>query len=248
MLDPETLFAVWDVETTGLDPEKDRVVEVAAVLCSPTQILGRQSSLVNPEMKIPSQASAIHHLTNKHVDSAPLFGEAMKSFKSLMMEPPAAYVAHKVDNDSAFIPLKRAPWVCTLRLARKLLPELKAHNLQFLRYELGLDVPDDVPVHRAEGDAYVTAKLLQHLLKLVPTGINGTEALAAFANEPIILVTVAFGKHKDKKWSEVPKDYLRWLSEQPGFNTKDRDLRDTVNHYLGAARVRKPATDDDDPF
>lgn len=240
-------FAVWDVETTGTDPTTDRVVDVGLVLCSSTKIIGRMSTLVNPGIKIPSEASAVHHITAKHVADAPPIEKAMPLFKQLLSEPPDAYVAHKAEFDSSFIPLKRAPWLCTLRLAKKLLPHLPKHSNQYLRYELNLDVPDDIPVHRAEADALVTAKLLQHLLTLVPARIKTVEELAAYANEPILMEICNFGKHKGKKWSEIPRDYLKWLADQPDFGKKDRDLKDTVFHYLGApAPVREPY--DDDPF
>jgi exodeoxyribonuclease X len=243
-------FAVWDVETTGTDYAKDRVVDVGVVLCSATEIIGRMSTLVNPGIKIPSEASAIHHITAKHVADAPPIEKAMPLFKQLLSEPPDAYVAHKAEFDSSFIPLKRAPWLCTLRLARKLLPHLPKHGNQYLRYELNLDVPDDIPVHRAEADALVTAKLLQYLLPLVPARIKTIADLVAFTNEPIVLEVCNFGKYRGKKWSEVPVDYLQWLSRQDDFETKDRDLRDTVNYYLkpGAPRGCKQAPLDDDPF
>jgi exodeoxyribonuclease X len=235
---------VWDVETTGLDPTKDRIVEVAVTVCTPTQIIGHHSSLVNPGMKIPPEASAVHHIVNKHVASAPPIEAVMPTFAKLLQEPPAAYVAHNAATDSSFLSLKRAPWVCTLRLARRLLPDLPKHSNKYLRYALELDVPEDIQAHRALSDTIVTAKLLQYLLPKLPASIKTAEDLRAYAEETVLLTTVNFGKHKGRKWSEVPRDYLTWLSNQPDFKTKDRDLRDTVLFYLGD-HGNAP---DDEPF
>ena len=62
---------VLDCETTGTDFENDKVVEVGGVLLDGNEVVMTYESLVNPGIPIPPRASAVHHLTDKHVHIAP---------------------------------------------------------------------------------------------------------------------------------------------------------------------------------
>lgn len=235
----EAHFSVWDTETTGLDPVADAVVEVACVVCTPAKILGSHGTLVNPGRSIPAEASAVHHITDRHVEGMVSLDVAMLGFGFLFDRIPvasAAYVAHNAAFDAPFLPmLRRSPWLCTLRLARHLLPELPKHTNQFLRYHFQLEVPEaeGLAAHRAVADAAVTARLLQHLLTLLPSDVETVEQLVEFSARPALLKTCYFGKHKGTPWAEIPKDYLQWMRRQADFETKDPDQRHTVLFHLG---------------
>jgi DNA polymerase III epsilon subunit-like protein len=71
----DATFAVIDVETTGIDPSVDRVVEVACAVVRDGKETDAFSSLINPGRSIPPAASAVHHLTNRHVQNAPSLGD-----------------------------------------------------------------------------------------------------------------------------------------------------------------------------
>lgn len=64
-------YIAFDVETTGLSPMNDKIIEVAAVLFENGEIIKGYSSLVNPEVFIPYSATAINHITNEMVKDAP---------------------------------------------------------------------------------------------------------------------------------------------------------------------------------
>lgn len=84
------------------------------------------------------------------------------------------------------------------------------------------------PPHRAGPDAYVTAFILRELIDQAPI-----EDLVRWSSGPALLARVGFGKHRGKRWSEVPADYLDWLINKSG--TDDRDVRATAKHYLKQA-------------
>lgn len=229
MLVKETIFGVVDVETTGLDHEKDQIVEMA-ILSSCVSGLGTStwSSLFKPTIPIPAMASSIHHITDEDVAHANQWSD------SYIHEYPA-YAAHNAEFDNGFLKLKQ-PIVCTMRLAQKLWPDLESYGNQFLRYHLKLNPPleSNDKTHRALPDAIVTASLLVHELNEVisrsKAGEGATvEDLVKWIEAPMLLTTCRFGKHKGKLWAEVPKDYLRWILKS--FEDADRDTIHTAQHY-----------------
>ena len=225
----EAEFVVIDVETTGLDPATDAVVEIAAVRYRPKdEVIGPVwQTLVNPRRPIPPTASAIHGITDAMVAHAPGPDEAWLEFHRFVGDD-AVLVAHNAAFDRSFLPIAYAErsWLCTMRLAKHLWPEAPAYSNQGLRYWLGVDVPATM-AHRAADDALVTAYLLHEALMqyrlLEPRGEDrSVETLLDYAASPIEVPTMPFGKHQGKPLAEVPPDYVRWLLSQPDV---DPDLR-----------------------
>lgn len=242
MLISEALFGVVDVETTGLDPAVDRVVECAIVGCCQLRNLSDTSkaawsALFSPGISIPPAASAIHHLTDEDV-------QGCEDFKTAEVDEFDIYAAHNAEFESKFIPqIKAKPIICTMRMAKKLWPTLDSFSNQFLRYQLKLNIPAHIKsrsMHRAFPDAYVTAVLLQaelDELEKVKPQIKTVEELVQWLAKPTLLYRCNFGKHgpKDGKpgllWSEVPTNYLDWMNKN--MTDMDADLAFTVRHYLG---------------
>lgn len=232
----KAVFFVVDTETTGLNPVSDRICEVAGLRLSlEGGELGRVESLVNPGRPVPPEASAIHHLTDLDLVHAPALDLVMPR---LLWDPFDAWAAHNAAFDFSFLPAGSRPALCTLRLARKLLSDLPKHGNQYLRYALPLEVPEakGLPAHRALADVLVTAALLRFLVAEAVRrhpGLRTLDQLLAFAREPLVLTTCRFGsKHRDKPWSEVPKDYLAWMLRE--VKDLDPDTRFTVEHWLKA--------------
>jgi exodeoxyribonuclease X len=231
----ELTYLVVDTETTGLDPRADRVVSVAGVWTRPGQgEVRRHSSLVDPGIPIPAEASAIHHIVDRHVQGAPSLAAVLPAYQGADFD---AYVAHNAAFDFGFLPDQGRPVLCTLRLAKKLWPDLPRHGNQYLRYALGLEVTEaeGLAAHEALADALVTARLLLRELQTIREralpGLDTLAQLIAWADAPNLQETCRFGsKHRGTPWRLVPKDYLKWMQRE--VKDMDADLRFTVQHYL----------------
>lgn len=226
----QTRFVVLDTETTGLNPDVDRVVDVALVELLDGRIDTIYESLVHPERVIPPDASAVHHITYKHVKDAPPWTKVQGHVE--WGTEGAIVAAHNAKFDSGFVRLPN-PWLCTYRLAKHLWPELAHHSNQYLRYYFGLDV-EDVSVHRAQGDAFVTAHVLRfEIAEYLRSGApDDAEALLAFAESPITVHTMPFGKHRGVPLQDVPKSYLEWALGN--LTDLDDDLKWSMETVLGA--------------
>ena len=227
---------VVDVETTGLDPSADRIVEIAVVGVDFERRCYRKlfHSLVDPEIPIPPEASAVHHITTAMVaGQAPSLDRIRPDLEALA-DPAIPFATHNAAFDSAFlkptVPAWTSPWICTLRIARHLWPDAPSHGNQALRYRLDLNVPGNHPPHRALGDAIATAALL---VRQVETA-GSVKRLLELSRQPALQRRVPFGKHRGRLWSEVPPDYLDWAARQ---DWDDPDLAHTIRaarkgHFL----------------
>lgn len=107
---------VVDFETTGFDPQKERAVEVAAVLVSGRKI-EKFESLINPGIPIPPEASAIHHLIAEDLTDAPTWAEVKPKILAMEFD---VIVAHNAPFDMGFMAHdggapKGKPVICTWR-------------------------------------------------------------------------------------------------------------------------------------
>lgn len=156
-------YAVVDVETTGFSPVNDRIVEVACVAVEGERLVDRWSTLVNPGIPIPLHATAVHGITDDMVRDAPSFAQ-IRSVLRRRCEGRVA-VAHSARFDVGFLGPECVDFaLCTLRLARALVPEAPNHKNQTLRAFLGIDriARECFVAHRALGDATITAHVLIH--------------------------------------------------------------------------------------
>lgn len=162
------VFTVFDVETTGLSPRSDRIVELALVRSDASgQIVDSWSSRFNPNR--PVGATHIHGITDADVASAPRFHEAASVIVSALRG--TTLVAHNASFDVAFLQrelglagwdLPTLPTYCTLKASTHYLPQLSRRRLAECCEAAG------VPLHHAHsalGDATATAHLLHSYLK-----------------------------------------------------------------------------------
>lgn len=170
-LTPPTLpFSVVDVETTGLSGSKDRIIEIAVVHCSPDgSITGEWSSLVDPG-RDPGPTH-IHGITASDLVGAPTFADIAAELSERLVG--TMITAHNLSFDSSFLQheFDRAaiappsePALCTLELARIVLPDQRSHSLAACAAALGIAHPD---AHRALPDTRVTAEVLRSMLRIL---------------------------------------------------------------------------------
>lgn len=185
----DAIFAIVDVETTGLTPE-DRITEVAALRIRGDIVLDRFQSLVNPQIHIPMVAAAVSGIDDAMVADAPKFSQVWPSLERVLAG--AVLVAHNAPFDLHFLSAERkraglaadpiAPVLDTLRLARNLL-ELPRYSLAALGAALQLE---HEPAHRAMADVLATAALLQRLIAHLAPGSRTLEDLL-HAQDPVVV-------------------------------------------------------------
>lgn len=156
-------YIVIDVETTGLSPDDDRIIEVAAVKCENDRIVDSFHSLINPGRRIPSNVTKLTGIKNADVAGAPDMDTVAPELSEFIDNLPL--VAHNANFDIKFIAnaFKRAGvskgmlYIDTLVLARNAFPDMPNHKLSTLINELGL--LDHEQEHRAMSDVEATQRL-----------------------------------------------------------------------------------------
>lgn len=231
----------FDTETTG-NTEKDYLCQIAYKHGAESFV-----GLYKPPIKIPPEASAIHHISNKMVQDKPAFSESgdREKIKDLFENENSVLVAHNAPFDLAVIKkegIEPKNFICTLRLARYLDPEAKIgrYNLQYLRYLLEIEI--DATAHDALGDVLVLEKLYERLKdKLAKeerlSGEKTVERMIEISSHPSLFKYMNFGKYNGKEISEIAKidpGYLEWLLVQKMESEQiDEDWIYTLKHYLG---------------
>lgn len=179
----ELSFAVVDVETTGGGPHRGhRMTEIAIVHVDNGEIVDEFASLLNPGRSIPPMISSLTGITAEMVDGAPFFEHVADLVLERLRD--RVFVAHNAQFDRGFVraelaeALGEAPALtplCTVQMARGLLPRLRRRNLDALTRYFGIPIHGR---HRAAGDALATARVLLRLLdEAALQGIHDLTAL-----------------------------------------------------------------------
>lgn len=231
-------IAVVDTETTGLDPEKDKVVEFAATIIDvgKRKIVETFEAFCSPgQTPISIEARATHHITDEELEGAKDLSEVLADAP---LDDVDFFCAHNAAFDRQFVKYGNdMKWLCTYRSAMHVWPDAPRHTNQILRYYLeglnkklyatkkGQEIMK-LPPHRALPDTWVTAHILLALLEgKEPRDIH------VLTNSPVLLKVCRFGKHAGTEWKKVPRDYLAWIIRTGDF---DADVMHTARHYSGA--------------
>lgn len=164
VLDPNQIYVVVDVETTGGRAGNHRLTEIGAVKMQGGEIIDEWQSLLNPQRHIPPNITRLTGITNQMVARTPLFHEIADSFAEFMGE--AIFAAHNVNFDYGFISMEykrmgrrfRHPKICTVASMRKLYPGHRSYSLKNLCADYEIDLTTH---HRALCDARAAAELLK---------------------------------------------------------------------------------------
>jgi DNA polymerase-3 subunit epsilon len=223
------IFVCLDCETTGLETDKDRIIEIGLVRFNFDETLDSFETLIDPQMPIPEASTAIHHITDPMVKAKPKIQEILPKIFEFIGK--SIIVGHGITNDIAFIcsaakqhnvPCKLAshPYLDTLRMAR-LYGESPINSLEKLRQHFNIQ---EEGAHRAMNDVIVNIEVFKYLAKRYKT----TEQIVNRLKSPIQLKTMPLGKHKGRIFSEIPVEYLRWAVNQ----NFDQDLMFTLKTEL----------------
>jgi DNA polymerase-3 subunit epsilon len=169
----DVTFAVVDVETTGTQATAgDRITEIAIVLVRAGEVREVYSQLVNPERPIPPYITTLTRITWDMVRDQPCFRHVAPHVVERLRG--AVFVAHNAAFDWRFVSeeLRRGvgyelsgPRLCTVRLAKALLPDLPRRSLDHLTRYFNIEIGHEAR-HRAAGDALATAQALCRLVRI----------------------------------------------------------------------------------
>lgn len=157
-------LAIVDLETTGADPNRDSITEIAILITEGDQLVTQWSSLVNPQRPIPERIQELIGITDAMVATAPSFAELADEVRARLAD--TLFVAHNARFDygflrSAFERLGQswdAPVLCTVKLSRALNPQFPRHGLDALIERGGYAIDAR---HRALDDAQIVWRFLQ---------------------------------------------------------------------------------------
>ncbi len=221
-------FVMADTETTGLNPEIDRVIELAMRNWSVDSTLqwgDRYECLFDPGMKIPPVAMATHHITNKMLEGCPSLESEQAKIIDFVGDAPL--VAYNADYDKSMLPfLQNKRWIDVQRLAMNVwhigqLNEdgfaLTSFKQQELRYWLGFyEVDGDA--HRADADIQVTGLIWNKgIRQLLENGFpDDYDTFLFFLSSPIQHKTIPFGPFSGQKPEELSTDQIRSMFNSEG--------------------------------
>ena len=172
----EDELVVMDTETTGVDSERDALIEISACVLRGAEVLDTFDTFVDPRRPIPAEIVALTGITQGDVEDSPDPGAAVGQFAAFAAGRPI--VAHNARFDRGFV-MRQAQggsiseeWMDSLALANIVLPRLKSHKLPDLARAFGLEGA----THRADDDVAALAALWPILVAGVyalPAGMAG---------------------------------------------------------------------------
>lgn len=211
----EQTFVCLDCETTGLDANQDRIIEVAAVRFTVNETLAECESLIDPECVIPETSIAIHHITPEMVQGKPKIHDYLPQLLELIGSHILVGHGIKFDMDIIAASAARANIPCkiqhnryidTLRLARHY-GESPINSLEQLRKHFNIE---EEGAHRAMNDVIVNMDVFKFLAKPYKTVEQIFDVLA----RPAAMKIMPLGKHKGRPLTEVPLQFLLWAANK----------------------------------
>ena len=222
-------FLCLDCESTGLDPENDRMIEVAAVIFTFDNIIDTFETLINPERPIPRESQEIHNISEQMVHNKPKFAEILPSLLKFIDNHiivghgigfDISLIANEVRRTNKCCSIENSTFIDTLRLAR-LYGDSPLNSLDKLRQHFNLQYEG---AHRAMNDVIVNIEVFKKL----STSFKTTEQLLQRLTRPIAIKTMPLGKHKGRKFEDVPAEYLQWAARK----NFDQDLLFSIRSEL----------------
>lgn len=166
----DSIFIIFDLETTGLDPKLDYIIEIGAQKFKGFELIDEFSTLIRPVDEVKELTKHTMTLTGLTIDmlqNSPRIESVLPRFLQFIQD--GILVAHNADFDFSFI--KEAstkigidldwPCYCTIKLSKMILPELQSRNLDALANHFGFTFEAR---HRSIGDVKVTAEVMKAML------------------------------------------------------------------------------------
>ena len=161
-------YVVFDLETTGISPKTDEVVEISAVKVEHGKVTDEFSTLVNPKQRIPYGASRVNGITDDMVAEAPFFEQVLEEFLEFIEG--FVLVGHNIarfdmnflyrDVEKYFERSLPNDYIDTLQMARRELPNLEHHRLTDLAEYYGISAEG---AHRALNDCWMNQQVFEKM-------------------------------------------------------------------------------------
>ena len=219
-----------DLETTGVNLSQDRIVEIALMKILPDGTQQRKRRLVNPQMPIPAEASAVHGITDDMVRDAPLFRDIAADVRQALDNCDlAGYNSNRFDWPMLMEEFLRAGLEFDLAGRRMLDVQRIFHVMEprtltaALRFYCSEELTD---AHSAEADVTATWKVFDAQLARYPNLGNTVDSVMQFLGDDEIVdfarrfvmekgvETFSFGKHKGRPVADVLRSepqYYDWM-------------------------------------
>ena len=235
-------FAIVDIETTGLYHQGHGITEISVVHLDENGIRPAFSGLIDPERNIPQNITRLTGIDDNMVSEAISLEEALPEVLSALED--RIFVAHNVNFDYQFLKsafekhgkgfnFKR---ICSLRYARKMVPELRSHRLSLLCRHFEIT---NHARHRAYGDAMATAELFQSLMRL-DSDLNILQKLLSRSDHHRVLPANLDEKDVLNLPDAPGVYYFFGKTSKPIYIGKARSLKKRVlSHFTGAGSSRR---------
>ncbi|MBN1587529.1 MAG: 3'-5' exonuclease [Candidatus Omnitrophica bacterium] len=179
-------FVILDLETTGLGADRCRVIEIGMVEVRGSKVTDTYTTLIDPGCPIPSFITGITGIRSEMLRGAPRFEQVAAPVGEFLDR--GLMVAHNAPFDFRFISaeferagqVRRPDHLCTVRMARRLVPELRSCSLDSLMRHFEIRLQENKR-HRALGDALATARIFIQLCRLT---LNPDELIGSLVRSP----------------------------------------------------------------
>lgn len=248
----------FDLETTGTNVTHDRIVEISLIKVLPTGEEMERTRRINPEMPIPAEATAVHHITDADVANEPTFKQIAKSLAEMFTDCDiAGFNSNRFDIPLLLEEFHRAGIVLDMAKTRLVDVQTIYHKMEprnlsaAYRYYCGKNLED---AHSASADTRATLEVLKAQLDRYPDLVNDVKSLSEFsshgrnvdfagrlvyndANKEVI----NFGKYKGQIAEDVlarDPGYYSWV-QQGDFQQNTKDAFARIRLRIDAQRKSK---------
>lgn len=251
MMKLDRSIAVIDLETTGINPSVDKIIEIAIVKVLPDGNQQIKRKLINPEMPIDPSSTAIHGITNEMVANAPTFKQVANELRQFIENCDlAGYNSNRFDIPMLVEEFLRAGLdfdadkhrlIDVQRVFHKMEPRTLGAAYKFYCNKTLENA------HSAEADARATWEILEAQLQRYPELENSIDTVLKFIGEDEVVdfarrminkdgvVIFNFGKHKGKPVEQIFKQepqYYDWMMKGDfALNTKQK-LTELFNKFM----------------
>lgn len=252
----------FDLETTGTNVIQDRIVEISIIKVFPDGEEFEKTRRINPEMPIPAEATAVHHITDADVANEPTFSKVAKSLAEIFADSDiAGFNSNRFDVPLLLEEFHRAGIILDLSKTRFIDVQTIFHKKEqrtlsaAYKFYCGNELED---AHSASADTRATYEVLKAQLDRYEDLPNDMKALAEYSSYSNMVdfagrliydeqhrEVINFGKHKGKLAEDILKTdigYYGWIMQgEFPQNTKDcfKAIKERIDNSIDSSKLQQ---------